>query len=289
MKRYLIFLILAALSCTTIAWGQNNEDDYDESIRMPVRRLHPEREREKARKKLQQELDAKSKAQQATAIDGWNDETTNNKKKDKRRIVGTAPIQQSSNNDKTLLNELLSKDYSLKQYVASDPVALRWKDDPVTETENELLMQVSKSSPQSGTVRYMPQGVTMSRTDNEFYAYFTSHDAQIEPLRIRVQYYADDPLNFNDIQFLIDGFEYSYHALSPQRGKGNGRMIWEQSDQAIHSSEKDLIYALSHAQWVRMSLVGADGTKHVKMLTKKQIQDFYCILQLYRLMGGTID
>ena len=57
----------------------------------------------------------------------------------------------------------------------------------------------------------------------------------------------------------------------------------------VQRGDKDLLYALSHANWVRMSLVGADGTKHVKMLTEKQIQDFYSILQLYRLMGGTID
>ena len=281
---------MALLACSSLPLAaQDSEDDYDESIRMPIRRLHPEREREKARKKLQAELDAKNKSQQS-AVDDWEDnsQSAKAKKKDKRRVVGKSTMPQSSA-DKSLLNELLNKNYDLVEYVPAAPQRLVWRDDPIVETENELLMRLSKSSPQTGTVRYMPRGVSMSRTDNSFFAYFTTDGSRVDRLRLRVQYYADDPLRFNDIQFTIDGFDYSYRATSPRRGKGTGRMIWEESDQAVASTDKDLLYALSHAHWVRMSLVGADGTKHVKMLTETQIQDFYSILQLYRLLGGRLD
>ena len=281
---------MALLACSSLPLAaQDSEDDYDESIRMPIRRLHPEREREKARKKLQAELDAKNKSQQP-AVDDWEDnsQSAKAKKKDKRRVVGKSTMPQSSA-DKSLLNELLNKNYDLVEYVPAAPQRLVWRDDPIVETENELLMRLSKSSPQTGTVRYMPRGVSMSRTDNSFFAYFTTDGSRVDRLRLRVQYYADDPLRFNDIQFTIDGFDYSYRATSPRRGKGTGRMIWEESDQAVASTDKDLLYALSHAHWVRMSLVGADGTKHVKMLTETQIQDFYSILQLYRLLGGRLD
>ena len=281
---------MALLACSSLPLAaQDSEDDYDESIRMPIRRLHPEREREKARKKLQAELDAKNKSQQS-AVDDWEDnsQSAEAKKKDKRRVVGKSTMPQSSA-DKSLLNELLNKNYDLVEYVPAAPQRLVWRDDPIVETENELLMRLSKSSPQTGTVRYMPRGVSMSRTDNSFFAYFTTDGSRVDRLRLRVQYYADDPLRFNDIQFTIDGFDYSYRATTPRRGKGTGRMIWEESDQAVASSDKDLLYALSHAHWVRMSLVGADGTKHVKMLTETQIQDFYSILQLYRLLGGRLD
>lgn len=281
---------MALLACSSLPLAaQDSEDDYDESIRMPIRRLHPEREREKARKKLQAELDAKNKAQQP-AVDDWEDnsQSAEAKKKDKRRVVGKSTMPQSSA-DKSLLNELLNKNYDLVEYVPAAPQRLVWRDDPIVETENELLMRLSKSSPQTGTVRYMPRGASMSRTDNSFFAYFTTDGSRVDRLRLRVQYYADDPLRFNDIQFTIDGFDYSYRATSPRRGKGTGRMIWEESDQAVASTDKDLLYALSHAHWVRMSLVGADGTKHVKMLTETQIQDFYSILQLYRLLGGRLD
>ena len=281
---------MALLACSSLPLAaQDSEDDYDESIRMPIRRLHPEREREKARKKLQAELDAKNKSQQS-AVDDWEDnsQSAKAKKKDKRRVVSKSTMPQSSA-DKSLLNELLNKNYDLVEYVPAAPQRLVWRDDPIVETENELLMRLSKSSPQTGTVRYMPRGVSMSRTDNSFFAYFTTDGSRVDRLRLRVQYYADDPLRFNDIQFTIDGFDYSYRATSPRRGKGTGRMIWEESDQAVASTDKDLLYALSHAHWVRMSLVGADGTKHVKMLTETQIQDFYSILQLYRLLGGRLD
>lgn len=288
MRKYIIYIAMALFAASAMPLAaQNSEDDYDESIRMPIRRLHPEREREKARKKLQQELDAKNKSQQVDDED-WEDNQPKSKKKDNRRVVGKVAAPRSTA-DKSLINELLNKNYDLVEYVPAAPQPLTWRDDPVTESENELLMQVSKTSPQTGTVRYMPRDVTMATTENAFYAYFTTSGSQVEPLRLRVQYYADDPLQFNDIQFQINGFDYSYRATSPRRGKGTGRMIWELSDQVVQTSDKDLIYALAHARWVRMLLVGADGTKHVKMLTEKQIRDFYSILQLYRLMGGTID
>lgn len=279
---------MALFAVTSLPAMAQSEDDYDESIRMPVRRLHPEREREKARKKLQQELDAKNKANQP--VDDWDDASQPNdkKKKDKRRVVGTAPAPVTTG-DKSRLNELLNKDYSLVQYAPETPVRPTWQDDPIVESESELLSLLDKRSTGTGVMRYMPRGVSMSTTENAFYAYFTTDGARVDPLRVRVQYYADDPLQFNDIQFIIDGFNYDYRAISPKRGKGTGRMIWEQSDQVATASDKDLLYALSHARWVRMSLVGADGVKHVKMLTEQQIRDFYSILQLYRLLGGQIN
>ena len=51
MRRHIIYLLLAMFVGCSMPVLAQSEDDYDESIRMPVRRLHPEREREKARKK----------------------------------------------------------------------------------------------------------------------------------------------------------------------------------------------------------------------------------------------
>ena len=202
-----------------------------------------------------------------------------------RVVVAHRPVQQDSTVDKSFLKELLSKDYSLHEYLPEEPKRLVWVDEPVTATLTELQNSVKQSGGWT-----MPRDVTTDNTENALYFYFTERaDGTPDQLRLRVQYYADDPLRFNDIQFTIDGFDYSYRAASPRRGKGTGRMIWEESDQAVASTDKDLLYALSHAHWVRMSLVGADGTKHVKMLTETQIQDFYSILQLYRLLGGRLD
>ena len=125
MRRYLIYIMLAMFVGVSLPVMAQNENDYDESIRMPVRRLHPEREREKARKKLQQELDAKNKSQQS--VEDWEDASQNSsKKKDTRRVVGTAPAAKSTA-DKSALNALLNKDYSLVQYAPAAPVRMVWR------------------------------------------------------------------------------------------------------------------------------------------------------------------
>ena len=99
-------------------------------------------------------------------------------------------------------------------------------------------------------------------------------------------FYADDPLNYNDITFTIDGFNYSFHPGKPARGKQGARMYWEQSEDALTAQDKDLVYALSHCHWARISLKGADGMNHVKMLTDKQLEAFAHTFELYRAMGG---
>ena len=119
------------VGCSLPAMAQS-ENDYDESIRMPVRRLHPEREREKARKKLQQELDSKNKSQQD--VEDWEDASQNSgKKKDTRRVVGSSPAPKSTA-DKSALNALLNKDYSLVQYVPAAPVRMVWRDEAARTT-----------------------------------------------------------------------------------------------------------------------------------------------------------
>ena len=218
---------MALFAVTSVPCMAQSEDDYDESIRMPIRRLHPEREREKARQKLQQELDAKNKKQQADD-DAWSDDNQSpGKKRDNRRVVGKSQLPQSSA-DRSLIDELLNKDYSLVEYLPPEPKRPVWQDDPIVESESELLSQVSKSSPQTGTTRYMPRDVTMASTENAFYAYFTTSGSRVDPLRLRVQYYADDPLQFNDILFEINGFDYRRqghrpHDLGRERPGGAAR------------------------------------------------------------------
>ena len=88
--------------------------------------------------------------------------------------------------------------------------------------------------------------------------------------------------------FEIDGYEYSYTPAPKRSGHVYGRMIWENSDEAVTTADKDLLYALTHCQWVRMSLVGREGVSHVKLLSDEQIQGLRAVLQLYLLKGGRI-
>ncbi|MBQ7691915.1 MAG: hypothetical protein IJT30_12105 [Muribaculaceae bacterium] len=259
-----------------------SERDYDASIRRPIRRLHPEREREKAMKAYQ-------KQQAAKADDPWADSTATKmsakEQPDKRRVVGRRAQPQPAT-DKPDLQELLNKDYSLVQIVPEADKPYAWVDEPVQSGEDSLLARVSRTA-QGAAIRYMPKGASMENTKNAFYLYFDER-AAIEPLRLRVQYYADDPLDFNRIDFEIDGYEYSYTPAHKRSGHVYGRMIWENSDEAVTTADKDLLYALTHCQWVRMSLVGREGVSHVKLLSDEQIQGLRAVLQLYLLKGGRI-
>lgn len=294
MRHYFSLLLIAvALSFASVANAQvyhPDEDEYDESIRRPVRRLHPEREREKARKKLQAELDAKKQQQSAVSPDDdpWSTtvSTTPNNKRKSASAAGQSTTKTDAERER--LQQLLDADYSLKQYVAPAPEPMRWRDDPIVENTASLLRYVRRESGTQSQTRYLPAGASMQHQDNGIFLYFDARDGRPDPLHLRVQYYADDPLRFNDIIFTIDGFDYTYRARAPQRGKGTGRMIWELSDQHVTTADRDLVYALSHANWVRMALIGSDGIRHIKMLTEQEIKDFNNILQLYRAMGGTI-
>ena len=194
-----------------------------------------------------------------------------------------APQQQDNSVD-SLIQELLSKDYALVQYMPEERKRLVWKDDSVTETTNDLMPLFKLNSG-----RVMPRDVTTDNTENGIYFYFNEGvDGTPEPLRLRVQSYADDPLRFEKLHFIIDGFDYYFTPTNIQRGKGKGIMIWENSDDALTSQDKDLIYALTHCEWCQLKIIGADGMQHVKMISDSQFEDFYNTLQLYRLKGGTL-
>ncbi len=285
MKKIIYHLLLLFTFVTSLPaaaqYHPESENEYDPSIRRPIRRLHPEREREKAMKEL---LKQQEQGQQGHD-DAWSE--PDKSKNDQRRPAATrSPQAQTSTSDKAFLQELLSKDYSLVQIVPDAAKPYVWIDEPVETTENELLASVSRTA-QGAALRYMPRGASMENTKNGFYLYFDERTSPL-PLRLRVQYYADDPLNFNRIDFLIDGFEYSYQPSQKQSGRVYGKMIWENCDEPLTASDKDLIYALTHCQWARMSLVGHDGINHVKMLSDEQLKGLRTVLQLYLLRGGTL-
>ncbi len=202
----------------------------------------------------------------------------------------TGVVQQTtqSNIDKSYMQELLNMDYTIHQYLPEEPKPMVWIDDTILETPAELKPLLAQTS-QAGGVRYMPQGVSMRNSENAVYFYYQTDAANHpEPLRLRMQYYADDPLHFDRMEFRINGFTYGYKPSGTKTGKDGTRFYWENCDDALTAADKDLVYALAHADWVELRLKGAGGMDHVKMLTKDQIQAFYNTLQLYRLQGGTL-
>ena len=263
---------------TTATVLPDDEDQFDESIRKPVRRLYPNRERDKLIKKHQQEQERlvkqKKQAQQAQIDDPWAEGAQN---------------QNPPSPDKAELYALLNKDYSTPTPIIPSydtPEPYKWVDETPSTSESSLLKRVSRVALNPGA-RYIPLSAKSGHNVNDIFFYFDEY-SQPEDLMLCVQYYADDPLNFHQVNFLIDGFEYSYRPRRTSTGKGSGRMIWEESDNPVAKADKDLVYALTHCQWVQMSLVGDGGMKHVKMLTDNQLENLRTMLQLFLLRGGRI-
>ena len=303
MKRIIYTFIIGALSLVMSVHSHAlpDEKDYDESVRLPVRKLHPEREFDKMMKQMHKEHEQKAaekeekeakKAAKKQAKEEAKKEKEGAKNKGSKhdtRVIPPRPQQQqASTADKSLMKELLSKDYSIKKYepIYEQPKPITWKNDPVSRDVNELLTHVSGTS-KGGVTLYTPKGISMTNDANEVFFCFESTNGQPRRLHLRVQYYADDPLNYSDISFTIDGFNYEFRPSRPSRGKLGARMYWEQSEDALTAQHKDLVYALSHCHWARMSLKGADGMNHVKMLSQKQLDAFARVLELYRAMGGS--
>lgn len=299
MKRIYLYTAIAVATFALCSPSQATADekDYDESVRLPVRKLHPEREFDKMMKQMHQKHEAKNLEKERKEAEKERKQAEKDAKKmakkghDNRVIPPRVqqPQQQSSTVDKSLMKTLLSKDYSIKKYepLYEVPKPITWKDDPVSNDVAGLKALLDGNRKGAATL-YTPKGVSMTNEANEVFFCFESDGSRASSrLHLRVYYYADDPLNYSDIQFTIDGFNYDFHPKRPERGKLGARMYWEQSDDALSSQHKDLVYALSHCHWARMSLKGADGMNHVKMLTKAQLEAFASTLELYRAMGGT--
>jgi hypothetical protein len=136
---------------------------------------------------------------------------------------------------------------------------------------------------------YTPRDVHIGVLECEYYLYFMI-DSTGTPtqLLLHVQYCADDPLDFDQLLFTIDGYNYPYYPVNHQSGTLDGGLYWEMSDDVLQPAYKDLVYALAHGHWVAIKFMSTRGIHHVKMLTEGQIEDFSHALDLYRLVGGEI-
>lgn len=288
MKRFILLLMAALLIAPMgIASITSDDEDKDPSIKPGIRRLHPERERAKAIKKLQEQMSRKADPNADpwdTADEMWGtvdlppvaikDSTA----VEGRRLNGTSKTAA----EQAALDELLNTDYSIKEY-GMGIRRMVWHDEPVTATIEQLLPYITTDGGEC-----LSKYVNREKTSNEAYFVFTFQDSVVGPLRLCVQYCADDPLNYDELTFNIDGFDYMLYPSDPQRGKLDGNLYWEMSDDELRTAHKDLVYALAHSHWVILKLKGESGISHVKMLSDGQRDDFAHIWALYRLLGGEI-
>lgn len=254
-----------------LAAGADNVDDgMDEWLRMPVRRLHTER-----------------------VATGQRTKKNNSDKKQYKynghRYVPQKSAEQRAADarEKAHLDSLLAIDYTLPDYSSLFPTRLTWKDEPVKESREQLISSFN-STDLDGETRYVPKDVTLGNDTNALFFYFDVKNRRPQSLRLRAQYYADDPLGIEKLKFVIDGFDYYFTPSAVKKGSDAYNRYWENFDICLSSRDKDLVYALAHCSWARVTYIGDRGFNHVKILSKEQIKDFYNTLQLYRVMGGKL-
>lgn len=292
MRKWIVILLAMLLAVPMgMASVMPDDDDKDPSIKPGIRRLHPERERAKAVKKLREQMSRKADPNADpwdTSDDLWGTvDLPTIDTKDSAAVEGHRLPQSYRRTSKTAeeqaaLDSLLAGDYSIKEYGYR---RMKWRDLPVTATVDQLMPYFVLDDAGDCYSRY----VTREKESNEVFFVFTlSEDSLPGPLRLCVQYCADDPLDFDQLLFTIDGYNYPYYPVNHQDGTLDGGLYWEMCDDVLQTAYKDLVYALAHSHWVALKFVSTRGIHHVKMLSEGQLEDFGHALDLYQLVGGEI-
>jgi hypothetical protein len=286
----LLLLVILLAAPVGMASATRDDDDKDPSIQRGIRRLHPERERAKAMKKLQEQMARKAEPKDDpwdTSDDLWGTvDLPPVALKDSAAVKGRRlkPRQLSSSKtpeEQAALDSLLAIDYSLTEFGYR---RMKWRDLPVTRTIDQLMPGFVLN--EDGD--YVSKYVSFAPTSNEVYFAFAMAecDSLPGPLRLCVRYCADDPLDFDQLIFSIDGYDYLFYPSDHHHSTLPDGLYCETSDDVLTASYKDLVYALAHSNWVALKLVSTRGIHHVKMLTDGQRSDFAATLDLYRLLGG---
>jgi len=291
LKRFILLLFVVLMTVPVgMASMVCDDDDKDPSMKPGIRRLHPERERLKAMKLLQEQMSRKAEVKDdpwdtsgevwgtvdvprtalmdSTAVEG--------------RRLGSGRHTSKTPQEQAALDSLLAGDYSYTEFGYR---RMTWRDLPVTSTIDQLMPDFTVDDNGDCFSRF----VSREKTANEVYFTFNVDvDSLPGPLRLHIQYCADDPLDFDQVIFTVDGYDYHFYPANPERGTLPDELYWESSDDVVNVSYRDLVYALAHSNWVIIKMVSTRGIHHVKMLTDGQRTDFAHTLDLYRLLGGEI-
>ena len=265
MKKYL--LILAMLLIAPVGMAGNLRDDDDKTPQREVRRLHPERERLKAMKKLQEQRSRKAEPKDDpwdTSDDPWGTVDVPPALRDSAAVEGHRLTSPPTEGDATQ--------------------RLVWRDEPVTITIDQLMPFCIVDDDGDCRSKY----VTVDAPGNEVYFAFSLIDSVPGPLRLCVRYNGEAPMDFDQVVFTVDGYNYTFFPADVQHGQEDGGNYWAISDNEINPAYRDLVYALAHGHWGIMKMQDSGGVSLVKMLSEGQRDDFANMLALYLLLGGSL-
>jgi len=269
-ERYILLLLVALLTATVGTAGPlRGDDDKNQVARQDIRRLHPERERAKAIKKLREQLSRKADPK----ADPWDTSD---------EVWGTVDLPPQALRDSAAVE---GRRLSASSPDEEAPRRMTWRDEPVVATLEQLMPYMTIDADGEYRSKYVS---TDSVANEVYFAFVMAADSVPSPLRLCVNYCAGSPLDYDQVIFTIDGFDYTFYPAAPRHGRAGDGMYWAASDDELQPAYKDLAYALTHASWAMVKLVGTGGVSRVRVLNDGQLDDFANTLMLYRLLGGTI-
>ncbi len=304
MKKLLTLLLATAMCSTGIVAAANADDDQNRNVNMSVRKHYDPVTGQGNAAELQGDNQQAPVAQDNTDKKDKKDKKKDkkDKKKDKKRKKPQAmdPAQYSAQAAaeqaradsiraarQAEIEALLNTDYSIKPMVI-ERIPYAWKNDTVLTPVEELQPLFNVRDMPGGEKMYLYNGTTLYFKENEAIMYFTVKDGVVQPMRFHVAFYADAPLDFTRLDFLIDGFKYSYTPDKINKGKDGTRFYFENFDDPANDRSKDILYALSHCDWCHMTFISNIGVNHRIHFDQTQLKRFREIYELYRAMGGTL-
>jgi len=121
-----------------------------------------------------------------------------------------------------------------------------------------------------GKTKYVPKSAPSMVEQNAIYLYFdVPIGSRPGPMNIRVQYYADDRLDTQGVEFTINGEKYLLkpNKLNTQR---HGKYVSEWFDMPLTDGNEKLVDAMGYANYVRVKFLGK-SCNHIKDLTRDQV------------------
>ena len=264
MKKVFLYALVAfatmSLQATATTLTRADENELDESIQKPIRSVRQHYETptgdEQGRQDVKEVKLDRNNANYKPRMTKEQYEALEAEKK--------AEIEAKRQARKAELDSLLNVDY--------------------TKSSIPELFTVANVN---GKERYLYNGITLDIKENDVFFYFTVENGKPE-LRFRAEFYADDPIEFSRLEFTIDKFKYTYVPKNLNRGKDGSKFYYENFDEPVDDSSKDLAYALSHCRWAVMTFISDRGVNHRIYFKKPHIDRFRDIYQMYRLLGGEL-
>ena len=268
MRRNLVLLLMLLLAAP-VGLADNVRDNNDTTSvwKQPVRRLHPERERAKAMKKLQEQMSRRAEEKS----DPWDTSD---------EVWGTVDVPAATRDSSAVKGRRLNG----MSDVDEAGYRMMWRDEPVTATVDQLMPFFTVTDDGELHSKY----VSTDSASSEVYFAFVMSDSLPGPLRLCVRYPTEVPMEYDQLTFTIDGYDYLFYPADPQcKPLGYGQFL-SFCDEVLHEGYKNMVYALAHGKWVMLKLQGMGGVSRVKVLTDGQREDFANTLALFLLLGGEL-